>query len=173
MAGRLHRVALEIDGAAGEPVAPDVALAQVERAVVEIDEDGAGGLDEGGGGQADAPGPGAQVEDAGVPLGLAQAGDGQLGEHLGVHARDERMAVHGEGQAAEGPLAEDIGQRLAGLIAGDHARDLLPDVVAGEEGHVARQLLAALAGGGAQDLERLHPRAGGPGRLERLLGVQE
>ena len=60
----------------------------------------------------DRAGAGADVEHLGA-LDTLEQREGALDEHLGLGSRHERAAVTAEGQPAEAPLAEDVGERLA------------------------------------------------------------
>ena len=69
-------------------------------------------------GEGDRSGAGADVEDA-RRVAAVEEGERALDEDLRLGPRDERARVAAQGQAAEVPVAEDVGERLALAAARD------------------------------------------------------
>ena len=84
-----------------------------------------------------------------------QAVHGQLGQHLRVHPGDQDLRAHIEGQAAEGPLPNEIGDGLPCQPAGQEGLGLHGDLVGGVQGDVPVEFLRRFSGGGADQFPGL------------------
>ena len=165
MAGGLEGIPLQVDHPAGEAVAADVPLTQLQGPVRQVHQHRPGGFHQGRRGDAQAAGAGAQVQNPGVAGVLLQAVHGQLGQHLRVHPGDQDLRAHIEGQAAEGPLPNEIGDGLPCQPTGQEGLGLHGDLVGGVQGDVPVEFLRRFSGGGADQfpglqLGGLNPRPG-------------
>ena len=128
---------------------------------------------------ADAAAAGAEVENAGVHLPADEHAQRRVHEHLGVHARDEHVGRDHDRQPVKLPLADEIGQRLAGDAALQQGLNLLFIFVGGVQAQVAHEFLLRLADGiGHQQprLERVSLHAGvfqrrARGQIQVVIGL--